>query len=128
MAIAELDVNDEEKVLEQFTLAKRTDQNRRMRNIDLQKKNIQTTLNDELNMEYNSFEDMVRRKNNEKELLDTEVNNLKKRIEERKERLAKTSQMQGLSKEEQEKLLKNYFEQLELLDTAYSAEQRRQHL
>jgi len=36
--------------------------------------------------------------------------------------------MDGLSKEEQEKLLKNYSNQLEALDSAYIVEQRRQQI
>lgn len=71
---------------------------------------------------------MVRRKNQEKSQLDNELLNLKNRIDERKQRLAKTNQMQGLTKEQQEKLINNYFEQLKVLDSAYNGEQRRQHL
>ena len=54
---------------------------------------------------------------------------LLKRIQERKDRLKKiAADEKGLTKEEQEVMLKNYQEQLAQLDSAYTAEQRRQLL
>lgn len=53
---------------------------------------------------------------------------IRKRIQERKERVKKTKVDEGLTKEEQEAMIKNYQTQLEALDSAYTAEQRRQQL
>jgi len=46
-------------------------------------------------------------------------------MQERREKLRKANVVEGMSKEEQEAMLKNYQEQLSQLDSAYSAEQRR---
>jgi len=127
-ALANLDRVDEEKALESFKQFKRIDQNRRMRNIDLQKKNIATHIDNELQNLYSTYEDMIRRKGNERAELANQMLSLKNRIEERKQRLQKSAQMQGLTKEEQEAMLKNYHEQLKQLDSAYLVEQRRQRL
>lgn len=99
-----------------------------MRNIDLQKKSISTQIDQELQARYATYEDMIRRKGVERADLANQMLSLKNRIEERKQRLKETAAMQGLSKEEQEALLRNYHEQLKQLDSAYLVEQRRQRL
>lgn len=50
------------------------------------------------------------------------------RLAERKERAKNRPKIEGLSKEEQEAMMNVYKNQLELLDSAYAAEQRRQML
>jgi len=47
------------------------------------------------------------------------------RIQERKDKLKKANIVEGMTKEEQERMLKNYEGQLQQLDSAYIAEQRR---
>lgn len=127
-ALVNIDRVDEEKTIENFRQLKKIDQTRRLRNIDLQKKNIASQIDRELAQMYETYEDMIRRKGIERAELANQMLSLKNRIEERKQRLSKTSQMQGLSKEQQEAMLRNYHEQLKQLDSAYLVEQRRQRL
>ena len=53
---------------------------------------------------------------------------LGKRIAERRDKLKKANIVEGMSKEEQEAMMRNYQNQLEMLDSAYLAEQRRQQI
>lgn len=57
-----------------------------------------------------------------------QTDELASRLAERKERAKNRPKIEGLSKEEQEALMNNYKNQLEMLDSAYAAEQRRQML
>lgn len=60
--------------------------------------------------------------------MDNEQSSLLARIQERKEKLKKANIVEGMTKEEQDRMLKNYESQLQQLDSAYIAEQRRQQL
>lgn len=71
---------------------------------------------------------MLRRKQDENLKIEEQASALRNRLNERKERLKARPAMEGLSKEEQDAMMKNYQMQLETLDNAYLAEKRRQDL
>jgi hypothetical protein len=60
--------------------------------------------------------------------LSTQEFSILKRIRERQEKYRKNQKVDGMTAEEQERMIKNYENQLEQLDSAYVAEQRRQQL
>jgi hypothetical protein len=60
--------------------------------------------------------------------LSTQEFSILKRIRERQEKYRKNQKVDGMTAEEQERMIKNYQNQLEQLDSAYVAEQRRQQL
>lgn len=82
----------------------------------------------QLKEKFKDYDEMLRRKREEKAEIVEEVDSLQKKIEERKDKLKKQNEVQGMTKEEQEVMLKNLEFQLESLDNAYFNEQRRQEL
>ena len=77
---------------------------------------------------YNDYDDMIRRKKQQQRELEDQALSITRRMQERREKLKKAQVVKGMSKEEQEMMLRNYQEQLDQLDSAYAAEQRRQQL
>jgi hypothetical protein len=78
--------------------------------------------------QYADYEDMMRRKRQEQTDAADEELAIRKRIGERQDRLKKNNAVATMTAEEQEAMVKNYQLQLEQLDSAYVAEQRRQQL
>lgn len=107
---------------------KGTEQERRLRNAELQKKTITNLIDSELKNTYENYDEMIRKKKQVQKDVEEQALSISKRIQERREKLKKAVDYESLSKEEQEELLRNYPEQLAHLDSAYSAEQRRQQL
>lgn len=93
-----------------------------MRNIELQKKTLTNQVDSELNKQYADYDDLIRRKRDQQREMDNEQSSLLARIQERKEKLKKANIVEGMTKEEQERMLKNYEGQLQQLDSAYIAE------
>lgn len=123
-AEAELD----KKALERFEQLKQQEQDRRIRAIELQKKTIANEVDAEMKQSYTDYEDLMRRKRQENLETQNEELAIRKRLVERSDRLKKNNAVAGMTQEEQEAMLKNYQEQLNQLDSAYVAEQRRQQL
>lgn len=69
---------------------------------------------------------MIRKKKYQQKELEDQALSITKRMQERREKLKKAHAVEGMSKEEQEAMLRNYQDQLDQLDSAYVAEQRRQ--
>lgn len=112
----------ERKALEKYEQMKHTEQERRMRNAELQKKTITNQIDQDLRNAYENYDDMIRKKKQAQKDLDEQQMSILKRMQERKDKLKKASIVEGMSKEEQEAMLKNYEEQLSHLDSAYTAE------
>lgn len=81
-----------------------------------------------MKQQYTDYEDMMRRKRDDAIEAANQELAISKRIRERQDKLKKNNKVDGMTAEEQEKMLKNYENQLEQLDSAYVAEQRRQQL
>jgi len=118
----------EKKALERFEQLKHTEQERRVRQIELQKKTVANEVDSEMKNQYEDYEDMMRRKRQDNIDAADEELAIRKRIGERQDKLKKNSAIAGMTQEEQEKMIKNYESQLQQLDSAYVAEQRRQQL
>ena len=93
-----------------------------MRNAELQKKTITNQIDSELKNAYENYDDMIRKKKQAQKDVDEQALSILKRMQERKEKLRKANVVEGMSKEEQDAMLKNYQEQLSQLDGAYAAE------
>lgn len=118
----------EKKALERFEQLKQQEQDRRIRAIELQKRTVANEVDAEMKAQYTDYEDLMRRKRQENLDNQNEELAIRKRMEERTDRLRKNNAVAGMTAEEQEAMLKNYQEQLNQLDSAYVAEQRRQQL
>ena len=57
---------------------------------------------------YNDYDDMIRRKKQQQRELEDQALSITKRMQERKEKLKKAQAVKGMSKEEQEMMLRNY--------------------
>merc|ERR1712048_23999 len=125
-ALADGEALADKQSLEKYERSKKQEQERRLRNIDLQKKTMQNQFDSELKNKYGDFDDMLRRKKEQQKELDEEAANLRARIEVRQEKIKQTTKDEGLTQEQQEALLKNLSKQLESLDSAYLVEQQRQ--
>ena len=82
----------------------------------------------EMKQNYSDYDDMIRRKREENQAIELEELAIRKRIVERQTKVRQNNQIATMTAEEQEAMLKNYQAQLEQLDSAYVAEQRRQQL
>lgn len=71
---------------------------------------------------------MIARKREEQKSIEDKTASVREKLKERKDRLKKGGMGVGLTKEEQQQLLNRYKNQLEQLDSAYIAEQKRQAL
>lgn len=69
--------------LEKYERQKKQEQERRLRNIDLQKKTLQNNFENELKNQFTDFDDMLRRKKELQKDLDADAAALRARIEER---------------------------------------------
>lgn len=123
--LANSEIELERKALEKYEQMKHTEQERRMRNAELQKKTITNQIDSELKNAFENYDDMIRKKKQAQKDVDEQALSITRRMQERREKLRKANVVEGMSKEEQEAMLKNYQEQLSQLDSAYSAEQRR---
>lgn len=89
-------------------MQKKAEQERRLRNIELQKKTIAGKIDAEMKQEYDNYDDMLRRKRDQTLEAQEQTAALRNRLNERKERIKARPAMEGLSKEEQEAMMKNY--------------------
>lgn len=103
-----------------------TEQDRRLRNIELQKKTLTNQVDSEINNRFTDYDDLIKRKRQQQSEMNENEISLLKRIAERRDKIQRSKKVEGMSKEEQDQLLKKYQNQLEQLDSAYIAEQRRQ--
>lgn len=92
---------------------KHTEQERRIRAIELQKKTIANEVDSEMKNQYSDYEDMMRRKRQDNIDAADEELAIRKRIGDRQDKLRKNNAVAGMSQEEQEKMLKNYESQLQ---------------
>lgn len=116
------------KALQKFEVQKKQEQDRKMRNIELQKQQLMRQLETEMKNDYADYEQMLARKREEQKQVEDKTASVREKLKERKDRLKKGGIGVGLTKEEQEQLLNRYKNQLEQLDSAYIAEQKRQAL
>lgn len=114
--------------LEKYQRQKKQEQERRLRNIDLQKKTMQNQFENEIKNKFDDYDDLLRRKRDQQKEMDEDAAALRARIEERQEKIKQGNKDEGLTHEQQEALLKNLQKQLESLDSAYGLEQQRQNL
>ena len=124
-ALADGEALADKQSLDKYERSKKQEQERRLRNIELQKKTLQQQFENELSNKFSDFDDMLRRKKEQQKELDDNAANLRARIQERQEKIKQTNKDEGLTQEQQEALLKNLSKQLESLDSAYSVEQQR---
>lgn len=90
----------DKKALERFQQMKFTEQERRIRAIELQKKTLTNETEAELKQQFSDYDEMVRRKKQKtQESADQELS-LRKRIQERKEKLRKNNAESGMTQEE----------------------------
>ena len=108
-----LDVSMDKKALEKYEQLKLTEQDRRIRNIELQKITLTNKVDSELNKQYADYDDLMRRKREQQKEIESEQAGLLNRIKERKDKLKKAKIVEGMSKEDQEKMLRNYENQLQ---------------
>ena len=106
--LANSEIELERKALEKYEQMKNTEQERRMRNAELQKKTITNQIDSELKNAYETYDEMIRKKKQAQKDTDEQALSITKRIQERKEKLRKASLVDGMSKEEQEEMLRNY--------------------
>ena len=85
-------------------------------------------INEDIKQKYTNYDEMIRLKR--QAVREAEENELSiiKMISERKTRLRRSLIEQGMTKEQQEAMMRNYKEALASLDSAYVSEQRRQLL
>jgi hypothetical protein len=127
-ALGNMEVEQEKRALDRFKQLKHTESERRVRAIELQKKTIANEIDSELKQQYADFEDLMRRRKEAASDLSAQEFSILKRIRERQDKYRKNQKVDGMTAEEQERMIKNYENQLEQLDSAYVAEQRRQQL
>lgn len=90
----------ERKALEKYEQMKHTEQERRMRNAELQKKTITNQIDSELKNAYENYDDMIRKKKQAQKDVEEQALSILKRMQERKEKLRKANVVEGMSKEE----------------------------
>jgi len=122
------DTAHDQRALEKYEAQKKLEEEKRLHNIKLKKKTVAGQLDAEMNNKYGDYDDLLRRKKEDMEKMRDQTEELAQRLAERKERAKNRPKIEGLSKEEQEALMNSYKSQLEMLDSAYAAEQRRQML
>lgn len=127
-ALGNMEVEQEKRALDRFKQLKHTESERRVRAIELQKKTIANEIDSELKQQYADFEDLMRRRKEAASDFSAQEFSILKRIRERQDKYRKNQKVDGMTAEEQERMIKNYENQLEQLDSAYVAEQRRQQL
>jgi len=118
----------DKQALEKYERQKKQEQERRLRNIELQKKTLSNQFENDLKNQFNDYDEMLRRKRELQSQLDEDATNLRARIEERQEKLKAGNKDEEMSKEQQAALLNNLSKQLESLESAYTVEQQRQQL
>ena len=74
----------------------------------MQKKTIAGRLDAEIRDEYDDYDEMLRRKHAEGHEINEQAQSVRNRLQERRERAKKKPEVEGLSKEEQEAMMKNY--------------------
>lgn len=97
----------DKQALEKYERQKKQEQERRLRNIELQKKTLSNKFENDLKNQFNDYDEMLRRKRELQSQLDEDATNLRARIEERQEKLKAGNKDEEMSKEQQAALLNN---------------------
>ena len=90
----------DKKVLERFEQQKKTEQERRLRNIELQKKQLHHQFESDIKDKFGDFEEMLRRKKEKQKEQAEEAAALRLKLEEHKASLKKKNSVEGMSKED----------------------------
>jgi len=79
-----------------------------VRAIELWKKTVANEIDSELKQQYADFEDLMRRKKEAASDISAQEFSILKRIKERQDKYRKNQKLDGMTAEEQEKMIKNY--------------------
>ena len=96
-ALADGEALADKQSLDKYERSKKQEQERRLRNIELQKKTLQQQFENELSNKFSDFDDMLRRKKEQQKELDDNAANLRARIQERQEKIKQTNKDEGLT-------------------------------
>ena len=118
----------DKKVVDAFEANKKKQQDKRLRNIELEKKKLHNAYESEVKDKFGDFDEMKRRKEKAQEEQKLEAEHLRELIAEQKKKLKQQAEVAGMTDAEKAKLLGNLENQYKALDSAYLMEQRRQGL
>ena len=101
--IAEQENEQDKKALEKYEAQKKVEQDRRLRTIEAQKKQLALTFDAELKDKYGDYDEMLRRKKEKADEQKEEVEFLKNQIEQKRSKLKqKDNQAPDLEKDKEQ--------------------------
>lgn len=118
----------DQKVVEAFEAKKRLEQERRLKNIDAQKRLLHKEYEQQIKDKYGDHDEMLRKKAELQKQKEEEEASILKQLEERKQKLKQTSKVEGMTDAEKAKMLNQLETAYEAIDAAYLLEMNRQQL
>eukprot|EP01022_Parablepharisma_sp_SALTPOND_P016781 TRINITY_DN2541_c0_g1_i1.p1 TRINITY_DN2541_c0_g1~~TRINITY_DN2541_c0_g1_i1.p1 ORF type:complete len:3538 (+),score=416.51 TRINITY_DN2541_c0_g1_i1:4982-15595(+) len=102
------------------------DKDRRIKELELDKKILLEQCENDLKVRYNSFEDVIRKQRETEKLLKEKKGNIERMLEERKKQMAELKDKAQFTPEQEKLLLQKYHQELKTLETAMETERNRQ--